>query len=93
MKMNKDALIVKFASKTGLSKKDAAAQVDTFLDCIVEGLEEDNVVDITKVFKLSVKPTNPRKGRNPQTGEEIEIPAGEKIAFKAQKRLNEVVGK
>ncbi|TVY09952.1 HU family DNA-binding protein [Paenibacillus cremeus] len=91
--MKKEDLILKFAGKTGHSKKDATVCVDAFLDCIVEGLDEDGVVDITKVLKLTVKETSARKGRNPQTGEEIEIPKGKKIAFKALKRLDEVVGK
>lgn len=89
--MNKDTLVKKYAGKIELSNKEALVQVDALLDSIVEGLEEDGLVDITKVFKLEVKETAARKGRNPQSGEEIEIPAGKRVAFKAQKRLKDIV--
>lgn len=92
--MNKDALIAKYQGKfEGMSKKEATAQVEAFIDSMVEGLTEDGSFEITKVFKISTKETAARNGRNPQTGESIAIPAGKKLALKPLKRLEEIIGK
>jgi DNA-binding protein HU-beta len=91
--MNKVELIAKYAEMQTISKKEAEEQVENFLNVIEFGLKEDHSVDITKFFRLEIVPTNPRTGRNPQTGEAVEIPAGHKIKCKPLKRLQSIVGK
>lgn len=91
--MNKVDLVAAYAEKQGISKKEAEVQVDAFIDTFVEGLEQDDVVEITKVIRVEVVPTKARKGRNPATGVEMDIPAGSKLKVKPLKRLKDIVSK
>lgn len=90
--MNKDSFISTFAGKSEITKKDAEKYYDAFIDTFVEGLG-DGVVDLTKFLKVEVKPTPARKGRNPLSGVEIDIPAGQKLSIKPLKKLKEAIGK
>jgi len=91
--MDKKKFISVYAEKLDVSKKEAERSYEAFVDTCVEGIEQDGELDLTKFMKVTRKLTNARKGRNPQSGEEIDIPAGEKLAFKGLKRLNDIVGK
>lgn len=82
-----------YAEKRGISQKEAEEQFDTFLDIIEDGLVQDGLVEITKRFRTEIVPTKARKGRHPQTGEEIDIPAGRKYKWTALKRLQSIIGK
>ena len=85
--MNKTDLIAKVAETSGLSKKDAANAVDTVFDAISDALANGEKVQITGFGNFEVRERAARTGRNPQTGETIEIPAGKLPAFKPGKNL------
>lgn len=90
---NKSELIEKVASATDLTKKDASAAVEAVFDTITETLSNEEKVQIIGFGTFEVRERAARKGRNPQTGEEIQIPASKVPAFKAGKALKESVKK
>ena len=89
--MNKTELIAKTAEITGVSKTKTAPLVDAVIEAIYEGLKEDGKVNVQGDFVLEVVPTAARKARNPKTGEEVLVPARNKIKFKAGSRLSQYV--
>lgn len=89
--MNKDYLGTLVGTKLGKSKKDGISAIEAVFEAIREGLLSDGVVDITKEIKFTVAETAERKGRNPQSGEELTIPAGKKIKIKQLKNFDELV--
>ncbi|WP_308639134.1 HU family DNA-binding protein [Paenibacillus silvisoli] len=91
--MNKTELIAKVAELTDLSKKDASKAVDAVFDVISESLQGGDKVQLVGFGNFEVKSREARKGRNPQTGEEIDIPASKIPSFKAGKSLKDLVSK
>ncbi|MDG5787607.1 HU family DNA-binding protein [Evansella sp. AB-P1] len=89
--MNKTELINAVAEKTDLSKKDATSAVDAVFDVITGSLQEGEKVQLIGFGNFEVRERAARKGRNPQTGEEIEIPASNVPAFKPGKALKDAV--
>lgn len=89
--MNKTELINAVAQKTELPKKDAAKAVDAVFGTIQETLAEGEKVQLIGFGNFEVRDRAARKGRNPQTNEEIEIPASKVPAFKAGKKLKDAV--
>jgi len=87
--MNKTDLIAKVAEKTDLSKKEATKAVDAVFESIAEALQNGEKVQLVGFGNFEVRERSARKGRNPQTGEEIEIPASKVPAFKPGKALKE----
>lgn len=75
----------------GLTKKDADATIVEVFDIIAEALENGEKVQLTNFGTLTKYERAERKGRNPQTGEEIHIPAKPAVRFKAGKELKETV--
>ena len=89
--MNKTDLVNVVANETGLAKKDVDAVVAATLKAITAALKEGDKVQLLGFGTFEVKEVAARGGRNPQTGETIEIPASKKPAFSAAKVLkNEV---
>jgi len=88
---NKAELIEKVSEKTTLTKKDATTAVDAVFASIQEFLAEGEKVQLIGFGNFEVRDRAARKGRNPQTGEEIEIPASQVPAFKAGKALKDAV--
>ena len=88
---NKADLIDGVASKSGLTKKDATAAVEALFDVVTENLADGERVQVIGFGSFEVRDRAARKGRNPQTGEEIEIPATKVPAFKAGKGLKDAV--
>ena len=88
---NKADLIDGVASKTGLTKKDATSAVEAHFDVVTETLGDGERVQVIGFGSFEVRDRAARKGRNPQTGEEIEIPATKVQAFKAGKGLKDAV--
>ena len=85
-------IIASVASKfTQLPKKITKEVIADFLTTIENEVASGNKVRIDKIGILQVKDRAARTGRNPQTGEEIKIPASKKIAFRAAKSLKEQV--
>lgn len=89
--MNKTELIEAVANATELTKKDASKAVDAVFDTILNALKNGEKVQLIGFGNFEVRDRAARKGRNPQTGEEIEIPASKVPAFKPGKALKEAV--
>ncbi len=89
--MNKAELIAAIAAKTGDTKKGAEASVNAFVDVITEALIEGDKVQLVGFGSFEVRKRAARKGRNPQTKEEIKIPASKAPVFKAGKALKDLV--
>ncbi|MDZ7835359.1 MAG: HU family DNA-binding protein [Alkalibacterium sp.] len=88
---NKAELIEKVASSADLTKKDATAAVEAVFESIKDTLADGEKVQIIGFGNFEVRDRAARKGRNPQTGEEIQIPATKVPAFKAGKALKDAV--
>ena len=91
--MNKAELISKVAEVNETTKKAAGEQVEAILAVITEALAEGQEVSLTGFGKFSVTERAAREGRNPQTGEAIQIAASKSPKFKAGKALKDVVNK
>lgn len=89
--MNKTDLIEQVAAKRGMTKKDATRVVDAVLDTIADALKRGEKVSLIGFGNFEVRERSARKGRNPQTGEEIQIKASRVPAFKPGKHLKESV--
>lgn len=87
--MNKMELINKVAEKTGLKKKDAEVAVNSVFDIIEETLSSGEKVQVIGFGTFETRSRAARSGRNPQTGEVIEIPASTVPAFKPGNKLKE----
>lgn len=88
---NKAELIEKVAEATGLTKKDATSSVDAVFASIQEFLADGEKVQLIGFGNFEVRERAARKGRNPQTGEEIQIAASKVPAFKPGKALKDAV--
>jgi len=88
---NKQDLIAKVAETAELSKKQATLVVNTVFDAISESLANGEKVQIIGFGGFDVRERAERKGRNPQTGEEITIPASKVPGFRAGKALKDAV--
>lgn len=89
--MNKTELVSVVVEKTGLAKKEATKAVETTFDAIESTLKEEGKVQIAGFGTFEVTTRAARKGRNPQTGEEIDIPETKAPKFKAAKALKDAV--
>ncbi|MUT65487.1 HU family DNA-binding protein [Paenibacillus sp. NEAU-GSW1] len=89
--MNKTDLIAKVAELSDLSKKDATKAVDAVFDAISDALQNGDKVQLVGFGNFEVRERQARKGRNPQTGEEIDIAASKMPAFKPGKSLKDLV--
>jgi len=91
--MNKAELIAAIAAKTGDTKKGVEAMLNAFVDTVTEALVEEDKVQLVGFGSFEVRKRAARKGRNPQTKEEIKIPASKAPVFKAGKALKDLVNK
>lgn len=89
--MNKSELVASVAEVAELTKKDAEKAVNAVFASVQKALVEDDKVQIIGFGTFEVRTRAARKGRNPQTGENIEIPASKNPVFKAGKALKEAV--
>ncbi|WP_088103952.1 HU family DNA-binding protein [Halalkalibacter urbisdiaboli] len=89
--MNKTELVNAVAERTQLSKKDAGNAVNAVFELISETLSQGETVQLIGFGNFEVRERAARKGRNPQTGEEIDIAATKTPAFKAGKQLKDAV--
>ena len=89
--MNKTELINAVAEASELSKKDATKAVDSVFDTILDALKNGDKIQLIGFGNFEVRERSARKGRNPQTGEEIEIPASKVPACKPGKALKDAV--
>ncbi len=89
--MNKNELIAQVADRSDLSKADAAKAVDAVFDSISESLVDGAEVRLIGFGTFSVANRAARLGRNPRSGEQIQIKASRQPKFKAGKSLKESV--
>lgn len=89
--MNKADIVDKVHGVMGDTKASAERAVDTMVDSIVEGLKSGNEVSIAGLGIFSTKMRPARQGRNPRTGESIQIPAMRVPKFRAAKALKDAV--
>ncbi|HPT78388.1 MAG TPA: HU family DNA-binding protein [Candidatus Atribacteria bacterium] len=89
--MNKAELISAVAEKSELTKKDAEKAINAFVSVVTEALANNDKVQLVGFGTFEVRKRAERKGRNPQTKEEIVIPASKAPVFKAGKALKDSV--
>lgn len=89
MSLTKRDLILHLAEKLGMQQNDVAKIVDTALATIADSLAEGNRWELRDFGVFEVKSRQPRKGRNPRTGEEAVVPKRKVVAFRAGKRMRE----
>lgn len=89
--MNKQELIEAVAASADLSKADATRAVDSVVDNVTKTLKKGEQVTLVGFGTFSVKERAARTGRNPQTGETIQIAASKVPGFKAGKALKDAV--
>jgi len=89
--MNKAEMIDAVASSADMSKADATRAVDAVIDTITETLRKGDSVTLVGFGTFEVRARAARTGRNPQTGEAIQIKASNSPAFKAGKAFKDAV--
>ena len=89
--MNKTELVAAMAEPTNLSKKDAEAALKAFIDVVSEELKKGEKVQLVGFGTFEVSERAAREGRNPQTGETMEIKASKTPKFKAGKALKDMM--
>ncbi len=91
--MNKTDLIAAVAERTGIAKSDAASAVDGVFNVIAEVLQRGEDVRLIDFGVFSVAKSAARQGRNPRTGEAIQIAASKRPKFKAGKGLKDALNR
>ncbi|WP_435100762.1 HU family DNA-binding protein [Arhodomonas sp. AD133] len=89
--MNKSELIEAVAQSADISKAAASRAVDAFVDSVTDALKEGDQVTLVGFGTFTVRERSARSGRNPRTGETINIPASKVPGFKAGKALKDAV--
>ncbi|MBD3333322.1 DNA-binding protein HU [candidate division GN15 bacterium] len=91
--MTKDEMIDLMANESGISKKQAAEALGAFMEGVTKQLKDGNKVSFAGFGTFSISQRKARTGRNPQTGDTIQIPATKVPVFKAGKNLKDAVRK
>ncbi len=89
--MNKAELVTAMAERAEISKKDAEAALKAFTDVIAEELKKGEKIQLVGFGTFEVSERAERVGRNPQTREEMTIPASKAPKFKAGKALKDMI--
>lgn len=89
--MNKSELIDNIAQNGGLSKVDAGKALDATIASITKALKDGDSITLVGFGTFAVKERAARTGRNPKTGEELQIKATKVPSFKAGKSLKDAV--
>ena len=90
---NKQELVANVAEQAGLTKKDAEKAVNAVFETVKGALSKGDKIQLIGFGTFEVKARKARKGRNPQTGKEINIPASKNPVFKAGKALKDSVNR
>jgi len=92
MSMTKADLVEKMAGEAGIPKNAAAKALDSFMDGVTQALKKkDGKVTLVGFGTFSKVRRKARKGRNPQTGEEIRIKACNVVKFRPGKKLKDAI--
>ena len=89
--MNKAELIKSIAEKSGLTQKQADVALDGFIETVKETLAKGEDISLVGFGSFDVQERAARTGRNPATGEEIQIAASKAPRFKAGKALKDAI--
>ena len=89
--MNKAGLVEEVSDKTGITKKQAGNVIDAITDTVKETLSKGERITLVDFGTFQVRQRKAREGRNPRTGEKLEIPAKKVPKFRAGKNLREAV--
>ncbi|NLS13880.1 HU family DNA-binding protein [Vibrio sp. SM6] len=87
--MNKTQLVESIAANADISKASAGRALDAFIEAVSNTLETGDQVALVGFGTFSVRTRAARTGRNPKTGQEIQIPEAKVPAFKAGKALKD----
>lgn len=91
--MNKTELIDAAAASTGMRKTDIQAALDAILETIADEVGRGNKVTLTGFGNFELRERAARSGRNPQTGEQIQVAASKAPTFKAGKSFKDAVNR
>lgn len=91
--MNKTELVAAMAEKAGVSKKDAEKALGAFIDVVGATLKKGDKIQLVGFGTFETRERAAREGKNPQTGEKIQIAASTVPAFKAGKALKDLIAK
>lgn len=89
--MNKQELLSAMAEKSGLTKKDSEAALAAFIETVQGALKKGGKVQLIGFGSFEVRDRAARTGKNPLTGESMQIPAAKVPAFKAGRALKDLV--
>ena len=89
--MNKTELVDAVATKSELTKQDSKKAVDALFETISNTLAQEEKIQLVGFGTFEIRERAGRTGRNPQTGEQMTIPASKSPAFKPGKELKEAV--
>ena len=89
--MTKSELITELANKTKLTKADTERVLNAFIETAKKALKKEGRLPLAGFGTFVVAKRKARKGRNPQTGEEIKIKAGKVVRFRAGKALKDKI--
>lgn len=89
--MTKAVVAAKVSETTGMSRKDTMDAIEIFLEAVKDALKTERKVSLVGFGTFYVKEKNARNGRNPRTGDKIQIPSKLVAAFKPGKAFREMV--
>jgi DNA-binding protein HU-beta len=89
--MNKNQFAEAIADKSGLSKRDAQRALDGFQDALMDAMQRGEKVSLTGFGTFEVRERGARTGRNPQTGETMQVAASKNAAFKPGKSFKDAL--
>ncbi len=89
--MNKNEFVAAIAEKSGLTKKDAEAALNAYTEVVTDALKAGDSVQLIGFGTFEVRERAARQGRNPLTGETVEIAAAKVPAFKPGKALKDAI--
>ena len=90
--MTKPEFVAELANRTGMSKKDAGIAYDAFLEIVKESVTAGDRVNLQGVGKFKFTRRDARTGRNPHTGESVDVPAKTYVAFQIAWKLKQACG-
>ena len=91
--MTKAALVEEVARVTDLTKKDAEVIVDTVFRCIIDALHRGEKIELRGFGSFRLRQREPRKGRNPKTGDRVDVPPKKVPYFKPGKDLKDLINR
>ena len=91
--LTKAALVEQVADATGLTKKRTAIIVDTVFGNIAEALQQGEKVELRGFGSFRLRSREPRRGRNPRTGDRVDVPPRRVPFFKPGKELKELINR